>query len=505
MVYFCQKNNYSIQLLIVLAYLAQMKEKYDLILAGTSFASSFFLKKYLEKAPQSARVLVLERGQILPHSRRLSLAREQASGLNSFISSLSNLNPTFDNTESSKPWIFDPNFGGSSNCWTGCTPRFMPNDFQLRSVYGVGTDWPITYEQLESYYCEAEDLMQISGPEVTPYPMSRPYPLPAHSLSTTDRIIQEHYGPLYISQPTARASKGTGNRGACCTTSICHLCPVNAKFTIENGFSPLFSDPRVNVEFGAQVFAVDTANDKVNGVLYVQDKQEKSVQGEVVALGTNALFNGHILLNSGDQNPFSGKGLSEQVGLYGYIYLDGLENVGGSSTITANGFMLYDGPHRKKQAACIAENHNDPFIRNEKGRWRQMLKMKFVFEDLPQEENQVALSQTNPLIPRAQYNTHSDYTQNGINFLQNNIEKLFSFLPVEKIELDEFIKPTEAHILGTARMSKSAKEGVVDSQLRHHQYRNLFVLGGSSFPAISPANPSLTISALSLRAADLSF
>jgi choline dehydrogenase-like flavoprotein len=39
----------------------------------------------------------------------------------------------------------------------------------------------------------------------------------------------------------------------------------------------------------------------------------------------------------------------------------------------------------------------------------------------------------------------------------------------------------------------------------HHRWRNLFVLGGGSFPTISPANPTLTLSALSLRAADLYF
>lgn len=482
-----------------------MKEHYDLILAGTSFASSFFLKKYLEKAPATARVLVLERGKMLSYAQRLSYAQQQKYGLNTFISSLSLQNDTFDNTQSSKPWIFDPNFGGSSNCWTGCTPRFMPNDFKLRSVYGVGTDWPISYESLEPYYCEAEDIMQISGPDITPYPMSRPYPLPAHSLSTTDRIIQEHYGDLYISQPTARASKANSSRGVCCTTSICHMCPTNAKFTIENALMDLYRDPRVDIHYESQVFALDTANTTIKGVHYYHQEREEKVSGEVVALGTNALFNGHILLNSGDANPFTGKGLSEQVGLYGYIYLDQLENLGGSSTITANGFMLYDGPHRKERAACIIENHNDPFIRNEQGRWRQLIKLKFVFEDLPQSENQVSLAQQDKYKPVANYKTHSDYAQRGIDYLYHNVEKLFSFLPIEKIELDEFIQPTESHILGTARMSRDAAQGVVDEKLLHHQYRNLFVLGGSAFPTLSPANPSLTISALSLRAADLSF
>ena len=482
-----------------------MKEKYDLVLAGTSFASTFFLKRYLEKASPQARVLVLERGKMLPHAQRLAYARNQQYGMNSFISSLAQQNPTFDNTQSSKPWIFDPNFGGSSNCWTGCTPRFMPNDFSLRSVYGIGRDWPLSYANLEDYYCQAEDFMQISGPAETPYPMSRPYPLPPHALSTTDKIMQEHYGPLYISQPTARASRATGNRSTCCTTAICHLCPVNAKFTIENAFLQLYSDPRVNIQYDSQVFALDLNNDKVNGVFYAQDGVEKKAEGEVVALGTNALFNSHILLNSGDQHPLTGKGLSEQVGIYAYVYLDGMDNVGGSSTITSNGFMWYDGPHRKERAACIIENHNDPFIRNEKGKWRQMMKLKFVFEDLPQDDNLVSVSKKSKYLPVAEYKNYSAYTQKGIDYLHGNIEKLFSFLPVEKIDLDDFIQPTEAHILGTVRMGKTIKEGVVDHKLTHHQYRNLFVLGGSAFPTITPSNPSLTISALSLRAADLSF
>ena len=482
-----------------------MKEVYDLVLVGTSFASSFFLKKYLEKAPSTARVLVLERGKMLSHAQRLAYARGQQYGLNSFISSLSRPNPTFDNTQSTKPWIFDPNFGGSSNCWTGCTPRFMPNDFQLYSVYGVGADWPFNYQAIEPYYCEAEEVMQISGPDITPYPMSKKYPLPPHILSTTDRLIQEQYGEQYISQPTARASRSTGKRGACCTTSICHMCPVDAKFTIENTMRQLYQDPRVQLQYDSQVFALDTEGSKVKSVLYSANGEEKTAYGEVVAMGANALFNGHILRNSGDPNPLSGKGLSEQVGLYGYFYLDGLDNVGGSSTITANGFMLYDGPHRRERAACIIENHNDPFIRSEKGRWRQLMKMKFVFEDLPQNTNEVALSEEDKLKPIARYQQHSDYAQRGIDHLKQNIEKLFSFLPVERVELDDFIQPTEAHILGTARMSNNAEQGVVDEKLCHHQYRNLFVLGGSAFPAMSPANPSLTIAALSLRSADLSF
>jgi choline dehydrogenase-like flavoprotein len=42
----------------------------------------------------------------------------------------------------------------------------------------------------------------------------------------------------------------------------------------------------------------------------------------------------------------------------------------------------------------------------------------------------------------------------------------------------------------------------VDGHLVHHQYRNLLVLGASAYPTAAPAYPTLTISALSLWAAD---
>jgi choline dehydrogenase-like flavoprotein len=60
---------------------------------------------------------------------------------------------------------------------------------------------------------------------------------------------------------------------------------------------------------------------------------------------------------------------------------------------------------------------------------------------------------------------------------------------------------TESHILGTVVMGNDPATSVVDRTLVHHRLRNLVVLGGSAFPTVSPANPTLTISALSLWSA----
>ncbi len=469
-------------------------DKYDLILVGTSFASSFFLKKYLDHAPASARVLAIERGHLFSHSDRLKVKRGEMPaprGQNTYIS------------QSEKPWTFDPNFGGSSNCWAGCTPRFMPNDFKMNSKYGVGIDWPISYEDIDDYYYEVEDIMSISGPEVTPFPRKKSYPLPPHILSTVDRIMQKHYGELYISQPAARASRSVGNRGACCSSIVCDVCPVNSKFTIENTLKYLYEDPRVTLIENTQAYALKIENNVAKSVTVRQDGKDVEFYGESIALGANPIFNAHILLNSGDTLSWTGGGLSDQVGTYAKVYLDGLENVGGSSLITANGYMFYDTPDRGKYAGCLIESSQSfwsPLIRNEFGRWRQMALFKFIFEDLPQKQNRVSVSE-DLLKPNVVFNDISDYAKEGLKNMRSNVDKYFSVLPIERIEYDGYNQASEYHICGTTRMSLTEEDGVIDKSLVHHKYRNVLVLGSGTFPTITPANPTLTLSALSLMAA----
>jgi choline dehydrogenase-like flavoprotein len=58
------------------------------------------------------------------------------------------------------------------------------------------------------------------------------------------------------------------------------------------------------------------------------------------------------------------------------------------------------------------------------------------------------------------------------------------------------------HHSGTARMSETAKTGVVDSDCRVHSTENLYIAGSAVFPTIGYANPTLTITALAMRLAD---
>jgi choline dehydrogenase-like flavoprotein len=58
------------------------------------------------------------------------------------------------------------------------------------------------------------------------------------------------------------------------------------------------------------------------------------------------------------------------------------------------------------------------------------------------------------------------------------------------------------HQVGGTRMSAEPTSGVVDGNCRVHGYANLFVAGGSVFPTSGWANPTLTIIALALRLGD---
>ncbi|GGK56581.1 GMC oxidoreductase [Rufibacter glacialis] len=473
---------------------------YDLVVVGTGFASTFFLHQYLKKASPKAKVLVLEKGHLFPHAERVKEKRGEATPYASF-------NPdsdsTFDNHNKKKGWVFTQGFGGSSNCWYGCTPRFMPSDFKMNTLYGIGKDWPIAYDDLDPYYTQVEELMSISGPAQTPFPKKSPYPLPPHSFSTVDRILHQEYGNLYVPQPTARASVATKGRGACCASTVCHVCPVNAKFTIENSAMGVYEDPRVELLYGAQVYSLDLEQNVARRVNYLKDEREFHVAAEVIALGTNALFNANLLLNSGDTNPFTGQGIGEQIGLLATVYLENLENTGGSTWVNANGYMLYDGQHRRDVAACLMESNNAPYFRLEQGKWRHIAQFRMVFEDLPEAHNYVSTTQ-DPLRPAIHFKGPSAYAWRGIEHMKAKVPGILSCLPVERIEYAAPFE-SEAHILGSTRMSRSPAEGVVDQHLRHHQYRNLFVLGSGSFTTYTPANPTLTLSALSLYAADKTF
>ncbi|MEM7505396.1 MAG: GMC family oxidoreductase [Pseudomonadota bacterium] len=468
---------------------------YDFIIVGTGFASSFFLKGLLEKVPPNARILVLERGPLLSVEEQIDSGR------------LSPVAPeaALDLSRGTKSWPFTLAFGGSSNCWWGNTPRMLPSDFRMRSLYGVGRDWPVGYDELEPFYSEAEEIMQVSGSaESDLWPRSRPFPQPPHRATDPERVLRKAHPGLIFALPTARARVATETRPACCATGVCHTCPIRAKFTIAGDMAEIFEDPRVTMVLGAEVTRLSLSGGRITGVEWTQDGVTHEALGDAVALGANAFFNAAILIRSGLSHPLLGRRLHEQIGLDVVIDLDGVDNFSGSTSITGHGYMLYDGPHRSEAAAGLIETRNIPSFRAERGKWRQTLLMKVIFEHLPRESDRLWLDDAAPGRPVVEYEeVPSSYVVAGRDRAQAMLPDLLSALPVERIAWSREWVPTEAHNLGTVVMGENPTDSIVDHQMRHHEQRDLFVLGGSAFPTGAPANPTLTICALSLRAASL--
>jgi choline dehydrogenase-like flavoprotein len=465
--------------------------EYDLILVGTGFASAFFLVGYLKRASPKARVLVLERGARRPHSWQLNhrgrLRRDSQQ--------------TFANATPDKDWRLKVALGGGSICWWGCVPRMLPEDFELHSRYGVGRDWPLRYDDLEEHYCDVEERMGVSGPDDgSPFPRSRPYPQAAHGFSEPDRLLKAAHPDRFFHQPAARPTRATASRPACCGSGACTLCPIDAKFTILNEMLPLFEDPRVTLRTDAFVVEVETRGDVATGVRWLEKRRERTARAEVVALGANALFNPWLLLRSGLDHPATGRGLCEQRSLLVSVQLDGLNAFQGTTSITGHGYHLYAGAHRRERAAALIETWNVPYVQDVRGRWRQRLRLKVIFEDLPQPGNQVTVDPDDPNKPRVAYHGPSAYLERTRGMVKSLLRPFLEPLPVRRYRVFQLVG-TESHILSTTPMGDDPEDSVVDRHLRHHHVRNLLVLGGGVFPSVAPANPTLTLSALSLWAA----
>lgn len=88
--------------------------------------------------------------------------------------------------------------------------------------------------------------------------------------------------------------------------------------------------------------------------------------------------------------------------------------------------------------------------------------------------------------------------------IHKEILKKFGAVSLQDETLELKLAPAGgvAHEAGSLRMSGTPETGVVDKDLKFHQYENLWACDLSVLPASPAANPSLTLIALALRLAD---
>jgi len=121
-------------------------------------------------------------------------------------------------------------------------PRFQDWDFHLASELGDVpdanfADWPLTYDELEPFYSEVEQLVGVQGLDgADPFQpkRSRPYPMPPGvpmyvSLLAADGAQKAGYHAFPY--PTAINSRPYGGRPPCVDCGFCsgYGCPNNSK------------------------------------------------------------------------------------------------------------------------------------------------------------------------------------------------------------------------------------------------------------------------------------
>jgi choline dehydrogenase-like flavoprotein len=140
-----------------------------------------------------------------------------------------------------------------------------------------------------------------------------------------------------------------------------------------------------------------------------------------------------------------------------------------------------------------------------KQRFPHAVGMSVLCDDLPEEHNRIELDPEltdSHGIPAAR----ATYTlsENTRSMLAHGLERIHEVLEAAgAVEiLDPGARGNMAHLMGTARMGDDPRTSVVDAWNRAHDVPNLYVVDGSSFTTGAGVNPTSTIGALALRAAD---
>ena len=541
------------------------KRDFDVVVIGSGIAGGMVAYRL---AQAGARVLILEAGSRNP-------SRAQMVGGYATASTPKSLHSPFIQIESdvkapspdSSPTYYDQlpaphtqykstyerRTGGSTWHWLGHTPRMLRSDFRMRSRYGrckdaQMVDWPISYDDLEPWYCEAECEMGVAGshdewnnlfnsPRSKPFPMSMIWPSYSDQW-IADRINGKKFeGVEYRvrSTPSARNSQLYDGRPPCAGNSICvPLCPIGAKY---DGGVHVVKATRAGASLWEQCVVTklekDT-DDSVHTVHYVTyGGVAQVVTADAVVVAANAIETPKLLLLSGLANTSDqvGKNLMDHLSKSTFgIAPDKLFPFRGPPS-TSGIESFRDGDFRKTRAGFRISLNNDGWSRRSAPyaeiidfvtdkrligaelqsalfeRVTRQIRLSCSVEVSPDSNNRVELSTKTDALgirqPKLTF-TPSEYSFRGLAQATKTLKDIFRRIGATEVDVNE--KDPRAydgagHIMGTCRMGKDPKTSVVDAECRSHDHPNLFLIGSSVFPTCGSPNPTLTIAALALRAA----
>jgi len=505
-------------------------EHYDVIIIGTG-AGGGTLAHTL--ASSGKKILLLERGDFLPRE-------------------MDNWDPRpvfVDGKYISKDTWFDPAgkpfqpqvhyfVGGATKLYGAALYRLRPEDFsELRHVDGLSPAWPLSYDDFEPWYSQAEQLFQVhgnDGEDPTEGHRSRPYPWPA--VSHEPRIAEISAGlekggyhpfhaPCGIMLDEADRPRSTCIR---CTWCDGYPCLVHAKSDAEViAVRPVLGRDNITLLTGAEVTKLETdaTGRTITGVAVTRDGNHEAYTGDIVAVCAGAANSAKILLNSAsDAHPHGLANGSDQVGR-NYMYHNCLAVVALSKerndtvfqkTLGINDFYLptkdYEYPAGNLQ---MIGKSNAEAMRGEQPEktmfapeWtlsdvaRHAVDFWLTTEDLPVPGNRVTTD--------ADGNVHLAYKSTNdeeAGRLYDELKKILNHtgMTAHHVLRKNFYMNMSipiagcAHQAGTCRFGTDPANSVLDTNCKAHELDNLYVVDTSFFPSIGAVNPALTAIANAMR------
>lgn len=364
----------------------------DVVIVGGGISGALLA---LELAKSRAKVLIVEAGDRIDRDKAIANYMNTVnrnndspySPMNKSAPYPSMMNPD-DYYIQTGPDTFQSNYlkalGGTTWHWLGTALRFVPNDFKMKSVYGVGEDWPVDYDDLEQWYYAAEKEIPVSGDSDAALGVFRKNPYPSAMIPMTylDKITQKAFENISLpdapeikltvaNTPQGRLSSPVPEqkRLACCGSNNCiPMCPVGAKydatFTIAKAEA---LGVRVLTNSTAKFIQTDE-NGNVTGILFQTKDGDKVATGKVFVLAAHAIEIPKLMLMSrSDQFPNGIGNSSDQVGRnlmdHNCLLSYGLSSVPVypyQAPLSTSGIEITkDGAFRSKRGAFRVEIGND--------------------------------------------------------------------------------------------------------------------------------------------------
>ncbi len=558
-----------------------MEAKYDVVVIGAGVAGAVLAWK-LKSLKPGASVLLLDAGD----NTLDAATRKRFVSVFSTASNKDALSP-YQRLETSKtvpspdlgspdkhyiqagPDRFKSNYvrivGGSTWAWRGNCPRWIPSDFELKARYGVGENWPLSYGDIEPYFCDAEDELGVAGDHGEQDGFqgafrSRGFPMEAIKQAYGDQVLKKAVAGFetegktvkIVATPQARNSKPYQGRSECKGNANCiPICPSGAKYDASVHIAKYLEagkqtgSGRADTAWRTLVTRLDVAPDGNIRSVHFRDARnakapERMVEARFVVMAGNAIESPRLWLASRLRNDrdLVGRFLMDHLAgeVTGYT-ADPIWPFRGPQN-TSSIFDFRDGDFRKASGAFNLTVGNDgwgrkrhPFSALDDSMWdpankqikafgknlqndlvqgpkavTKLVRIGYSTEQLPEPDNRVMLAEEKDEFgmarPRIAYKV-SDYS---IRALEMGHRVAHAILHHAGVAIDETPEAMPAyngagHPMGTLRMGSSASDSVVNDVGRAHGHPNLYAVGSSIFVTGSSVNPTLLLTALALRTA----